>query len=178
MGSQSIREFSSQETGGDTMGQMVEDMMKGDIATTAKRLAELQQQVNDALRSTFRPEFLNRIDDIITFNALSISAMEPIVELQLNDVRDRLAARRITLDVTPAAMEHLSIDGYDPIFGARPLKRLIQREIVDRIAEKMVQGTLRDRSHVLIDLDEDGNYACRVEEPLDFDLSALEGVTA
>ena len=58
------------------------------------------------------------------------------------------------------------------------MKRLIQREIVDRIAQKMVEGQLRDRSHVLIDLDEDGNYACRVEEPLDFDLSALEGVTA
>ena len=174
VGSQSIREFSSQETGGDTMGQMVEDMMKGDIATTAKRLAELQQQVNEALRSTFRPEFLNRIDDIITFNALSISAMEPIVELQLNDVRDRLAARRITLDVTPAAMEHLSIDGYDPIFGARPLKRLIQKEIVDRIAQKVVEGKLRDRSHVLIDIGEDGNYECRVEEPLDFDSLTLD----
>ena len=174
VGSQSIREFSSQETGGDTMGQMVEDMMKGDIATTAKRLAELQQQVNEALRSTFRPEFLNRIDDIITFNALSISAMEPIVELQLNDVRDRLAARRITLDVTPAAMEHLSIDGYDPIFGARPLKRLIQREIVDRIAEKVVQGTLRDRSHVLIDINAEGDYECAVEEPLDLDSITLD----
>ena len=174
VGSQSIREFSSQETGGDTMGQMVEDMMKGDIATTAKRLAELQQQVNEALRSTFRPEFLNRIDDIITFNALSISAMEPIVELQLNDVRDRLAARRITLDVTPAAMEHLSIDGYDPIFGARPLKRLIQREIVDRIAEKVVQGTLRDRSHVLIDINAEGDYECTVEEPLDLDSITLD----
>ena len=92
-------------------------------------------------------------------------------------MRDRLADRRITLDVTPAAMEHLSIDGYDPIFGARPLKRLIQKEIVDRIAQKVVEGKLRDRSHVLIDIGEDGNYECRVEEPLDFDLSALEGIT-
>ena len=162
VGSQSIREFSNQETGGESMGQMVEDMMKGDIASTAKRLAELQQQVNDALRSTFRPEFLNRIDDIITFNALSIAAMEPIVELQLNDVRDRLADRRITLDVTPAAMEHLSIDGYDPVYGARPLKRLIQREIVDRVAQKMIEGQLRDRSHVLIDINREGNYECTV----------------
>ncbi len=174
VGSQSIREFSNQETGGESMGQMVEDMMKGDIASTAKRLAELQQQVNDALRSTFRPEFLNRIDDIITFNALSIAAMEPIVELQLNDVRDRLADRRITLDVTPAAMEHLSIDGYDPVYGARPLKRLIQREIVDRVAQKMIEGQLRDRSHVLIDINREGNYECTVEEPLDFDNLVLD----
>ena len=103
VGSQSIREFSNQDTGGESMGDMVEGLMKGDIAGAAKRLAELQRQVNDALRSTFRPEFLNRIDDIITFNALSIAAMEPIVELQLNDVRDRLADRRITLDVTSTA---------------------------------------------------------------------------
>ena len=72
VGSQSIREFANQETGGESMGQMVEDMMKGDIASTAKRLAELQQQVNDALRATFRPEFLNRIDDVVAFNALTI----------------------------------------------------------------------------------------------------------
>ena len=173
VGSQSIREFSNQGGSG-SMGQMMEDMMSGDIASTAKRLAELQTQINDALRATFRPEFLNRIDDIITFNALSIEAMEPIVELQLNDVRDRLADRRITLDVTPAAMEHLSIDGYDPVFGARPLRRLIQREVVDRIAQKVVEGKMRDRSHVLIDLDADGNYECKVEEPLDFDTLTLD----
>ena len=71
-------------------------------------------------------------------------------------------------------MEHLSIDGYDPIFGARPLKRLIQREIVDRIAQKVVEGQLRDRSHVLIDIDQDGNYSCRVEEPLDFEGLTLD----
>lgn len=67
--------------------------------------------------------------------------------------------------MTPAAMEHLAIDGYDPVYGARPLKRLIQREVVDRIAEKVISGELRDRSHVLIDLDAEGNYCCRVEAP-------------
>jgi len=122
---------------------------------------------------TFAPEFLNRIDDIITFTELGISNMEPIVELQLEDVRRRLADRHITLDVTPAAMEHLAIDGYDPVYGARPLKRLIQRQVVDRIAEVAVQGKLRDRSHVLVDLDDEGNYVCRVEEPLSFDFDEL-----
>ena len=90
------------------------------------------------------------------------------------EVCRRLADRRITLDVTPAAMEHLSIDGYDPIFGARPLKRLIQKEIVDRIAQKVVEGQLRDRSHVLIDIDADGNYQCTVEAPLELDATALD----
>ena len=106
---------------------------------------------------------------MITFNELSISAIEPIVDLQLEQVRDRLQARHITLDVTPAAMEHLAIDGYDPVYGARPLKRLIQREVVDRIAEKVISGELRDRSHVLIDLDAEGDYTCRVEGPMDLD---------
>ena len=73
------------------------------------------------------------------------------------------------MDVTPAAMEHLAIDGYDPVYGARPLKRLIQREVVDRIAEKVISGELRDRSHVLIDLDAEGDYTCRVEGPMDLD---------
>ena len=128
-------------------------------------MQEFTNKIQDALSTTFRPEFLNRIDDVITFNELSISAIEPIVDLQLEQVRDRLQARHITLDVTPAAMEHLAIDGYDPVYGARPLKRLIQREVVDRIAERVISGELRDRSHVLIDLDAEGNYAC----PMDLD---------
>ena len=150
VGSQFIREFSEN---GDT-----EAMQRG---------------IDEALRATFRPEFLNRIDDIVTFDALSISDIEPIVELQLADVRARLADRRVTLDVTPAAMESLAIDGYDPVFGARPLKRLIQREIVDRIAGEVVRGNLLEGDHVLIDVDGDGEYACRVEKSLDLDLSEL-----
>ena len=158
VGSQSIREFSNMG-GNESMGSMLEDMMKSDVATASKRLAELSTQINDALRATFRPEFLNRIDDIITFNALSIAAMEPIVDLQLNDVRKRLADRRVELEVSEAARERLAIDGYDPIYGARPLKRLIQHEIVDRIATEIIDGKVGDGTHVTIDIDENGNYA-------------------
>ena len=140
------------------MGEMAEKMMSMTPEQAAKRMQEFTNKIQDALSTTFRPEFLNRIDDVITFNELSISAIEPIVDLQLEQVRDRLQARHITLDVTPAAMEHLAIDGYDPVYGARPLKRLIQREVVDRIAEKVISGELRDRSHVLIDLDAEGDY--------------------
>ena len=132
-----------------------------------------QRAVDDALRATFRPEFLNRIDDIVTFDSLSISDIEPIVELQLADVRKRLADRRVTLDVTPAALQSLAIDGYDPVFGARPLKRLIQREVVDRIAEQVVRGNLLEGDHVLVDVDADGKYTCHVEKPLDIDFDAL-----
>ena len=128
-----------------------------------------QRAIDEALRATFRPEFLNRIDDIVTFDSLSISDIEPIVELQLADVRKRLDDRRVTLDVTPAAMQSLAIDGYDPVFGARPLKRLIQREVVDRIAEQVVRGNLLEGDHVLVDVDAEGAYTCRVEKPLDLD---------
>ena len=132
-----------------------------------------QRAIEDALRATFRPEFLNRIDDIVTFDALSISDIEPIVNLQLADVRKRLEDRRVTLDVTPAAMQSLAIDGYDPVFGARPLKRLIQREVVDRIAEQVVRGNLLENDHVLIDVDQTGSYTCRVEKPLSIDFDEL-----
>ena len=166
VGSQYIREYAAQENE-QSMGKMMEDIASGDIETGAKRLAELANKVQDALRATFRPEFLNRIDDVITFNGLSIEAMEPIVKLQLKDVRKRLADRRVTLDVSAAALEHLAIDGFDPVYGARPLKRLIQREVVDRIAQKIVEGKLLDRSHVLVDIDENGDYVCKVEPPMD-----------
>ena len=132
-----------------------------------------QQAIDEALRATFRPEFLNRIDDIVTFDALTIADIEPIAELQLVDVRKRLQDRRVTLDITPAALESLAIDGYDPVFGARPLKRLVQREVVDRIAEQVVRGNLLEGDHVCIDVDNEGHYTCRVEKPLDLDLADL-----
>ena len=175
IGSQIIRDRAAEK---ETMGDMMEDMAKQSPEEAAKRMAEFANRIQDALRNTFRPEFLNRIDDVVTFNELSIEAIEPIVDLQLEEVRDRLAKRRITLDVTSAAMEHLAIDGFDPVYGARPLKRLIQREVVDRIAEKVITGELHDRSHVLVDIGPDGDYLCTVEGPLelgDLNLAELTG---
>ena len=166
VGSQSIRDFANANSN-DSMGNVMEDLMKSDIATASKRLAELSNSINDALRATFRPEFLNRIDDVITFNPLSIAAMEPIVELQLKDVRHRLADRRVDLEVTPAAVERLAIDGYDPVYGARPLRRLIQREVVDRIATAIIEGKVIDGAHVVVDIDSDGNYATTIQSVSD-----------
>ncbi len=162
VGSQSIRDFANANSN-DSMGNVMEDLMKSDIATASKRLAELSNSINDALRATFRPEFLNRIDDVITFNPLSIAAMEPIVELQLKDVRNRLADRRVDLEVTPAALERLAIDGYDPVYGARPLRRLIQREVVDRVATAIIEGKVADGAQVTVDIDADGNYATTIQ---------------
>ncbi len=121
-----------------------------------------QQSIEGALRATFRPEFLNRIDDIVIFNALSMIDIEPIVDLQLADVRNRLAEHRIQLEVTPAALERLSIDGYDPVFGARPLKRLIQKKVIDRVAEKMVAGQVHEGDRVIVDINDLGDYSCSV----------------
>ena len=171
IGSQIIRDRAAQEA--ETMGEMVEKMQNMTPEQAAARMAEFTNALNDTLRTTFRPEFLNRIDEIITFNELTISDIEPIVDLQLDEVRGRLASRRVTLDVTPAAMDHLSIDGYDPVYGARPLKRLIQRQVVDRIAEKIIAGELVDGSHVLIDIDESGEYVCKVEGPMELDFDSL-----
>ena len=123
-----------------------------------------EQSIEGALRATFRPEFLNRIDDIVVFNTLSMTAIEPIVDLQLTDVRNRLAEHHIQLEVTPAALERLSIDGYDPVFGARPLKRLIQKEVVDRVAEKMVAGQVHDGDRVIIGINDLGDYSCSILE--------------
>lgn len=165
VGSQSIREFANEEAqNGESMGKVMEDMMTADVKTAAKRMAELSQHINEALSTTFRPEFLNRIDDVITFNPLSIAAMEPIVGLQLDAVRKRLADRRISLEVTPAALERLAIDGYDPVYGARPLKRLIQRQVTDRVAMEIIEGRIGDGAKVTVDLDPEGEYAVSIEE--------------
>jgi ATP-dependent Clp protease ATP-binding subunit ClpB len=120
---------------------------------------KLERAIDEALRATFRPEFLNRIDDIIVFHALDMSNIDAIVELQLADVRKRLAKRRITIDVGPAAAEQLAIDGFDPVYGARPLKRLIQRNVIDLLANEVVAGTIHEGDVVTIDLDDRLDYA-------------------
>ena len=123
---------------------------------------ELENQLQQALRATFRPEFLNRIDDVIEFSSLNIGDLEKIVQLQLTGVKERLADRRITLEVSAAANEHLAMDGYDPVFGARPLKRLVQHEIVDKIANEIVAGRVHEGDTITIDVDTNGNYTTNV----------------
>ena len=115
---------------------------------------EVQRQVNDALRATFKPEFLNRIDDVVVFHALGLSDIEHIVDIQLADVRERLARERITLELSPAAVQSLALDGLDPVYGARPLKRLIQRQVVDNVANLIIAGEVTEGDTVLIDVDD------------------------
>jgi ATP-dependent Clp protease ATP-binding subunit ClpB len=126
---------------------------------------KMKDAVDGALHSTFRPEFLNRIDDVIIFNSLTLDNIEPIVDLQLADVRKRLADRRIKLEVTPAAKQQLALEGYDPVFGARPLKRLIQKQVVDLVANEMVRGHVMEGATVTIDIDAELHYVCKVDNP-------------
>ena len=116
---------------------------------------EVQRQVNEALRQTFKPEFLNRIDDVVVFHALGLSDIEKIVDIQLKDVRERLDRDRIKLKLTDAAVQSLALDGLDPVYGARPLKRLIQRQVVDNVANLIIDGTLHEGDTVRIDVGSD-----------------------
>ena len=114
--------------------------------------AVVDRKVNDALRATFKPEFLNRIDDIVVFHPLGLADIEKIVDIQLKGVRERLDNERISLALTPAAIEALALDGLDPVYGARPLKRLIQRQVVDNVANLIIAGELHEGDSVKIDV--------------------------
>ena len=117
--------------------------------------AEMRRLVDEAMSHTFRPEFLNRIDDIVVFHPLGMEQIEKIVDIQLADVRARLAKERMTLEITPAAKQMLAAGGLDPVFGARPLKRLIQREVVDAIARAIIDGRVHEGDEVTVDVDGD-----------------------
>ena len=107
-----------------------------------------------AVRAAFKPEFLNRLDEVVVFDPLSTEELGHIVELQVRELGARLAERRITLDVTAAAREWLALTGYDPSYGARPLRRLVQKEIGDRLAKALLAGEVRDGDTVLVDRDD------------------------
>ncbi len=118
--------------------------------------AEKRETVMQAVRGAFKPEFLNRLDDIIVFDPLSLDEIGQIVDLQVAQVAARLASRRIALDVTPGARDILAVEGYDPAYGARPLRRLIQREIGDQLARMLLSGEVHDGDAVVADAAPDG----------------------
>jgi len=115
-----------------------------------------EEVVLAALRGHFRPEFLNRVDDIVVFHPLAKAQLRKIVEVQLARLGKRLAERHLKLDLTPAALDLLAEHGYDPVYGARPLKRAIQRMILDPLAIKLLEGTIHDGELVTIDVEGDG----------------------
>ncbi|MFJ4901413.1 ATP-dependent chaperone ClpB [Streptomyces sp. NPDC088727] len=117
---------------------------------------EKKKQVLDVVRASFKPEFLNRLDDLVVFSALSGDELAHIAGLQIDRLAKRLADRRLTLDVTPAALAWLAEEGNDPAYGARPLRRLIQTAIGDRLAKKILSGEVTDGDTVRVDRDGDG----------------------
>jgi len=118
---------------------------KGEITEKAR------QAVMAELRKHFRPEFLNRVDEIVLFKPLTIAEIKKIVDLLLDLLRLRLTEKRITLTLTDAAREHIGREGYDPVYGARPLKRYLQREVETRLSRKLLAGEILDGSALTLD---------------------------
>ena len=115
------------------------------------KVADVEEQVMDVVRGHFRPEFLNRLDEIILFHRLAIEHMAPIVKIQVGRVQKLLNDRKITLDLTEAALRWLGRVGYDPVYGARPLKRAVQRYLQDPLAEMLIQGEVMDGAVLKVD---------------------------
>jgi len=133
--------------------------------------AEVESQVLGALRGHFRPEFLNRVDDIIVFRPLSREQLEDIVELQLTRLRQLLAEKKITLELSPEAKHALTSEGYDPTYGARPLKRAIQRMIQNPLSMALLGGQFHDGDAILATEGPDGEIVftkaeAQQEEPV------------
>jgi ATP-dependent Clp protease ATP-binding subunit ClpC len=116
---------------------------------------EAHDKIEKALKSTFRPEFLNRIDEIITFSSLSIEQMQQIVDLQMEEIQERLCEHDLTVELTPAAREWLANEGYDPAFGARPLRRALQKHVESPLSVSLLSGEFKSGDTVIVDVDED-----------------------
>ena len=122
--------------------------------TDSNEERQAQEKIEKALKSTFRPEFLNRIDEIITFSPLSLEQMREIVDLQMKDVQERLSEHGITVELSEAARNWLADVGYDPSFGARPLKRAIQKYVESPLSLRLLAGEFKAGNHILVDVDE------------------------
>ena len=110
--------------------------------------------VMGVVRGAFKPEFLNRLDEVVLFDALGTEELAKIVEINLARLNKRLADRRITVEATPAAKEWLALTGFDPVYGARPLRRLIQTTIEDQLAHRVLSGQVREGDTVTFDADD------------------------
>jgi ATP-dependent Clp protease ATP-binding subunit ClpB len=126
-----------------------------ELAGDQDQYKEMERRVNDALHAHFRPEFLNRLDETIIFHSLRRAELRQIIALQVNRLRERLEDRKLYLEVSDAAADWLVSAGYDPVYGARPLKRAIQRELETPIAKSLLAGHYGDNQTVHVDVKED-----------------------
>jgi ATP-dependent Clp protease ATP-binding subunit ClpB len=127
--------------------------LQAEGVSSPEAFAEATEHVLEAMRQHFRPEFLNRVDDIIVFSPLGEEQLTRIIELRLDDLRKLLADRKMTIELTPAAKELLFLEGYDRAYGARPLKRAIQRLVQDPLALKILESEVLHGDHVVVDAD-------------------------
>jgi ATP-dependent Clp protease ATP-binding subunit ClpB len=123
---------------------------------------EMERRVRETLRATFKPEFLNRIDETIVFRNLNPDRIGRIVDIQLGRLRDRLADRKIVLELSPEARNLLAEQGYDRVYGARPLKRAIQKYLENPLSMEILKGNVPDGSRVTADV-EDGEMTFRIQ---------------
>jgi ATP-dependent Clp protease ATP-binding subunit ClpB len=135
------------------LGTQSFDMTVDEALDHAAARGARQERVFAVVRSVFKPEFLNRLDAMVVFDPLGTTELARIVELQVARLASRLADRRLTLEVTPGARDWLAMAGYDPAYGARPLRRLVQSAIGDQLARKILAGEIRDGDTVLVDAD-------------------------
>jgi len=111
----------------------------------------MKEAVLTEMRHHFRPEFLNRVDEIVVFHSLTEEHLKKILQIQLERLRSRLAERHIRIELTPAAETHLAREGYDPVYGARPLKRAIQKELETPLGRRLLAGEIKDGDKVMVD---------------------------
>jgi ATP-dependent Clp protease ATP-binding subunit ClpC len=129
-----------------------------DTATTLQqRYEDMKKKVTDEVKKLFRPEFLNRLDDIIVFHELSEEQLEGIVDLMLKDLEKRLSEHKVSIELTEKAKAWLAKEGYDPVFGARPLRRVIERHIENPLSSQLLRGELKEGETVRIDVNKEGN---------------------
>jgi ATP-dependent Clp protease ATP-binding subunit ClpB len=140
----------------DGKGRMVDFKNTVIIMTSNVGVGLSETNIRDSLRAHFKPEFLNRIDDIIIFKSLGKEEISKVVDIQLESLRKHLADRKITLELTAGARDALFKEGYDPAFGARPLKRAIQKLLADPLAMRILEGDIQPGDHILADVSRDG----------------------
>ena len=135
-------------------------------ATARNEPARFRASIEDALKKTFRPEFLNRIDEIVIFDSLTPEQIEQIVDLSVREVEERLAVHKIAISLTAAAKEWLAREGFDPVYGARPLRRTVQRYVENPLSKSMIAGEFSEGDRVAVDADEGGLKFAKAEAPV------------
>ncbi|MEA2337144.1 MAG: ATP-dependent Clp protease ATP-binding subunit ClpB, partial [Thermoanaerobaculia bacterium] len=130
---------------------------------TPQQEAEMERKVEEELHKHFRPEFLNRIDDVIIFHALDMQHIKRIIEIQLRKLAKLIGDRGLSIEISDRAKELLAKEGYDPAFGARPLKRALQKLIIDPLALKLLDGSFKPGDIVFVNAGEDGKVALSLE---------------